>query len=300
MRRLGYFVASFVIVAAAAGAGGCSGPDNDPGLDALLRVTGAQFFRGAPPPESGGPEIVQLGASSQVLPGQNNGSLGGITGKESTAVIIRLDGDRGYWVLNPKNADATADFALTFSAAIQYSSLIPYGTYTMVGNAVDLQGHVGRSYNYKIRVADSGPPALPATLLVSLRWDTEADLDLHLVLPDGTEIFQQKVNSYSGDASADPTGYLAGGQLDIDSNATCVIDGRRSENIYWTQPPPSGHYVARVETYSLCSEFVANWELGVTSNDQTLGVVHALSREPDTLGKRGRGAGLTAIEFDIP
>jgi uncharacterized protein YfaP (DUF2135 family) len=170
----------------------------------------------------------------------------------------------------------------------------------VVGQAVDLQGHVGPPTRAEVRIADVGQPMIPAKLLVSLRWDTEADLDLHLVTPDGTEIFSQKVNSFSGNASQDPTGYLAGGQLDADSNSNCVIDGHRVENIYWTQTPPSGHYIARVETYSLCSDFMAVWELGVTSNDQTLGVVHGYSRDADTLPHRGKGAGLTAIEFDIP
>jgi hypothetical protein len=298
MARRGLLAGVIALVAAA----GCSGgPSDDPGLDSLLRVGKAQFYRGAPPAESGGPELLQLDAASQVRPGQNDGALAGLADPKTTGVIVHLDGDRGYWVINPGVADPSSDFALIFNAPIQFSSLIPYGTYTMVGNAVDRQGRVGPAYAYKVRVADSGAPALPPTLLVSLRWDSESDLDLHLVLPDGTEVFSQKVNSYPGPAADDPPdAYLAGGQLDVDSNASCVIDGRRVENVFWTRPPPAGHYLVRVETYSLCADSSANWELGVTSNEQTLGVVRGLSRDSDTLAKRGRGAGLTAFEFDLP
>jgi hypothetical protein len=146
----------------------------------------------------------------------------------------------------------------------------------------------------------SGPPAV-TTLLVSLRWDTEADLDLHLVIPSGVEIYSAKINSVPRpDLTTPDDAYKAGGILDFDSNANCVIDGRRNENIFWTQTPPSGHYIARLETYSMCAEFQADWTLAVTQGDNTLGIVHGVSRDSDTLAKRGRGAGLTAFEFDIP
>jgi hypothetical protein len=301
MARAGSIIGALFVVAGVVTGGGCGGnPSSDPGLDLLLRVGKSQFYRGAMPAESGGPSMHQLNASTSVRPGQNDGSVGGLVDKETTGIILGLDGDRGYWLIQPGNSDPLSDFDLTFSAPIQFSALIPNGSYTMVGHAVDISGRVGPPITLTVRVADAGVPTLPATLLVSLRWDTETDLDLHLELPDGTEIFSQKVSSFSGNATEDPTGYLAGGQLDADSNASCIIDGRRVENIYWTQPPPSGHYIARVETYSLCSDFAAVWQLGVTSNDEQLGVVHGYSRDTDTLAHRGKGAGLTAIEFDIP
>jgi hypothetical protein len=295
MPRLGTILAALVAMA------GCSaGPVDDPGLDLLFRVGKAQFYRGPLPAESGGPNMQQLNAATRVRAGQNDGSVAGLVDKETTGILLALDGDAGYWVVQPGGSDPLSNFDLTFNAPIQFSALIPNGTYTMVGRAVDLQGRVGPPITLSVRVADAGMPTIPATLLVSLRWDTEVDLDLHLTTPDGTEIFSQKVNSYTPQTGDDPNAYLEGGQLDADSNATCVIDGRRVENVYWTQPPPSGHYIARVETYSLCSDFMAVWQLAVTSNDQTLGVVHGYSRDSDTLGHRGKGAGVTAIEFDIP
>jgi hypothetical protein len=296
MRRLGF------ILAVAVAAGGCSGPDSDPGLDLLLRVGGdqTQFYRGTPPAESGGPMLLQLNSSSAVRPGQNDGAVAGLAAPETTAVILYLDNDRGYWVFPPSVPDPSANFALTYNAPIRFSSLIPNGTYTMVGRAVDLQGRVGPALNYKVRVADTSTSTMPSTLLISLRWDVEADLDLHLLLPDGSEVFSQKINSYQPQNGDMPDAYLKGGILDADSNATCIIDGRRTENIYWTQTPPSGHYIARVETYSMCGETAAIWDLGVTQMDQQLGLVHGMSRDSDTLPKRGRDAGLTAFEFDIP
>jgi hypothetical protein len=299
MRRLGLGLSLVAGVVA-----GCANtPNDDPALDALLRVSGAQFYRGAMPAESGGPAVQQLNAVSLVYPGQNNVSMAGLADKETTSVLVGVDGDVGYWVVQPGNSDPLSGFALSFGAPMRFSQIAPNGEYMLIGHAVDLQGHVGPAIQYSFKVSDVGMPGglPPTTLLVSLRWDTEVDLDLHLVTPDGTEVFSQKVNSYTPQQGDDPSAYLKGGLLDADSNSTCVIDGRRVENIYWTQPPPSGHYIARVETYSLCGDFEATWNLAVTSGAETLGsIVHGFSRDSDTLGHRGKGAGVTAIEFDIP
>jgi hypothetical protein len=294
---------ALVTVAAALALAGCGGARSDSGIDSLLRVSKGQFYRGAPPTDTSGPALAQLNASSLIHPGQNDGSVGGLASPNATAVALYLEGDQGYWIITPTSSDPSNNFDLAFSAAISFSPVIPLGTYTLVGRAIDLNGHVGPPLTDKIKVMDIGSPTMAATLLVSLRWDSEADLDLHLVLPDNTEIFSQKINSYQGPSAgqqAGPNDYLAGGILDFDSNATCIIDGRRVENIYWTQTPPSGHYIARVETYSLCAEPQAIWALSVTNGGTTLGVAHGLSRDTDTLPPRGRGAGLTAIEFDVP
>ena len=82
------------------------------------------------------------------------------------------------------------------------------------------------------------------TLLVSLRWDTEADLDLHVVIPNGTvrsddDRIWSKPRRPPGQM-VDAGAYKSGGILDFDSNANCVIDGRRQENVSWTVAPPSG------------------------------------------------------------
>jgi len=96
----------------------------------------------------------------------------------------------------------------------------------------------------------SGPPGPPAgALVVSLEWDTEADLDLHVVTPDGVEIWAGNINSYQAPppgTPVDPAAWQAGGILDLDSNAGCVIDGRQ---IWWDVRP---HILYPTLEYRIC------------------------------------------------
>lgn len=69
---------------------------------------------------------------------------------------------------------------------------------------------------------------------ITLTWDNEADLDLHVFEPSGEEIY------YINDVSA------TGGTLDVDDT-----DGFGPENIYWpSNSAPDGNYQVYVHQYS--------------------------------------------------
>jgi hypothetical protein len=80
-------------------------------------------------------------------------------------------------------------------------------------------------------------PRIAGALVISLDWDTEADLDLHVQLPsDGdagvNEIWSRKPSGLPfGSAGASVDSGMQAGYLDFDSNSMCVIDGRREENV---------------------------------------------------------------------
>ena len=281
--------------------GGCSRVTDDPGLDALMRVASAQFYRGAMPPASAGPAMSAFQTNSSIIrAGELSAGLSGSVPRDATAVAITLQGDPGYWLITPGAVDATQLGTLTFSARLSFAPTLPSGAFTIIGRAVDAHGHFGPTSTVTLTTAGA---ATTDTLLVSLRWDTEADLDLHLVIPDGSEIWANKINSFNPPppgSGGDPNGYQAGGILDFDSNANCNIDGRRLENIYWTQPPPSGHYIARVDTFSLCAATQADWQLDVTLGGKSLGHVSGTGRDSDAALPHGAMSGVTAITFDVP
>jgi hypothetical protein len=105
---------------------------------------------------------------------------------------------------------------------------------------VDLEGNVGNrlTHTFGTQAVQAGP------LQVSLSWDSETDLDLHLIEPGGDEIW------YGNRTSP------AGGTLDLDSNPGCSIDGTNNENISYGVPlaPARGEYVVNVDFYSDCAQ----------------------------------------------
>ena len=93
----------------------------------------------------------------------------------------------------------------------------------------------------------------------------------------------------------------AAGSLDFDSNAGCAIDGRRQENIIYTQQPPPGDYTVRVDASSLCGQVDAQWRVTATTADGTVQrSAQWEATDADTRGSHGAGAGRLAFTFTIP
>ncbi len=75
---------------------------------------------------------------------------------------------------------------------------------------------------------------------ITLRWESSADIDLHVFEPDGTEI------SFS-----DPGPTATGGRLDVDSNVGCEQEAS-VENVFWPDGEmPLGGYRVVVNGYEV-------------------------------------------------
>jgi hypothetical protein len=295
---------AFALASAAAALGCRSTADADLGLSAQLRVEGAQFVAGdidgATPGE--GPAVISVFNSlNAVQPGERKKPLTGTLAATATAVALGLRGDRGYWIVVAGPPSLDAPDLPTFTATLSFSPALPLGSLTLVARAVDAQGRFGASSIVPLTSAALPPPA--GALVVSLGWDTEADLDLHLVIPGGVEVWAGNINSYRvpppgtpGDAAA----WRGGGILDFDSNAGCVIDGRRQENIVWQSPPPPGRYLVRVDTASLCGAAAARWTVEVTRDGAAIGSAAGESLPADPRFSKGPGSGIQALAFDVP
>lgn len=133
---------------------------------------------------------------------------------------------------------------------------------------------------------------------VTVRWDTDTDVDLHLdePLPDGgvCEI-------YYGDTGGAASNCGAVGELDLDSNAGCSIDGVDIENIIYPpgQPAPSGTYTVRVDYYDACSVATAiPFEIEVRANGQRNGWCDVFV--PTDADNGGAGSGRVITTFTVP
>lgn len=84
----------------------------------------------------------------------------------------------------------------------------------------------------------------------TLTWSHAADMDLHALEPDDTQIYYGNPTSSTG------------GELDHDSNVGCGDDSQVAENIRWpVGSAPAGSYFFRVNTFSQCSVAVPAWHL---------------------------------------
>jgi hypothetical protein len=297
---------STAILVLAGCAGGVSAVD---GLDAELRVAGAQFFRGAEPtPDPAGPTITAPQTTTDEV-GQLNVGVGGALSNDAVAVAFHLEGDIGYWTSAAAAGEITE---VAFSATLSFnpdSLSRDGGTLTLDLNAINGKGVFGPTTT----IALVGVPGFPAgaNLVVSLDWDTESDLDLHVITPDGTEIWSEKRSVYKAPTypkvSAPPAtikNYY--GYLDFDSNRQCAIDGRREENAVWQMQsadggpnPPLGHYQVRVDTWSLCGTPSANYQVTAYLGGQVIGQASGTALPFNERPPHGAGAGLTVLTFDL-
>lgn len=289
---------------------GCSGADPDSGREALLRVQGAQYIPGPidTRPRDPAPSVVNISTlNNDLFPGVANKKLSGSVGPNSTALLIGLQGDLGHWVVPVQDIDQNAVGGYIFSFSASLSPLAPSGDLFLALRATTRDGQVGPAYLQPLTVST---PQIQGALVISLDWDTQADLDLHVQLPsDGdagvNEIWSRKPSGLPlAAAGATPTvadGREAG-YLDFDSNSQCAIDGRRVENVIFPTTAPSGRYIVRVDTFSLCAETTARWRLRVFVNSGADPVFERFgqSTDIDTRFPHGQGRGLQAQVFEKP
>jgi hypothetical protein len=278
----------------------CGALTADPGLRAWLRVADAQFVAASLPVASTGAAIVEASLSrATVARGDTELTLSGSLARRTTAVQLEGEGAEGFWVIRAGLADPTVPDVLTLRGALTVSPDAPPGA-TVVHLQAVTDGVVGPRLELPLEVVEPNRPT--GALVISLQWDTASDLDLHVVDAHGVEIWARHPNSWAPTPGqpVDPNAWRTGGVLDADSNAQCLIDGRDAENVVWSQPPPAGHYVVRVDTVSLCEASSARWRVEVTSAGQTIATAEGASTVEATRGAHDRGAGVTALEFDLP
>jgi hypothetical protein len=281
------------------------------GITALLRVSGAQFVTGALAPDTaatGTAVISGVGLNNTIIyPGEQGFPLTGtVTG---VTALVGLDDDSGYWIVPAPIPDITTPGGFVFTNNLAFSPLLPIGSHKLILRGVAADGTVGPAQLY---VLTATAPAPAGALVISLNWDTESDLDLHVVMPnlaDPTmpiEIWNKHEVGLPpptpGAPPPDPATIASAPYLDFDSNANCVIDGRRQENVIFPtgSTPPPGDYTVRVDAASLCGQSGAQWTVGAVTADGTyLGFAQWQATDADTRGSHIAGSGRLAFTFTI-
>jgi len=245
-----------------------------------------------------------------IYPGVSNKSLNGVVGPDANTVALGVAGDDAYWLVPALTPDSSSDLtdyftfatSLSVSPALASSPLLQpnpdSGTSTLLlsSRAVDSAGNFGAATIQPLIMNALGPEG---TLVISLDWDAPVDLDLHVQVPANNSV--GFVIVWAKNRSAEPNGDGgADGVLDFDSNEDCQIDGRDRENVVWTGEPPAGHYIVRVDAFSLCGQMSAAWHAIAYTPQETKGEASGVLTGAATREAPTAGAGLTALEFDYP
>jgi len=249
-----------------------------------------QFFAGPLPAGEQGPVISISNTQAFVFPGEQGKKMAGTAGVGSTGVALKFkDIGSGFWVAPVLIPDTTVGGNI-WDVQLDFGIAMPLGSQLLQVTAVDGDGRWGPpSQTPLVFQAIQATGAAVATLA----WDSNADLDLQILTPTG----QIDAKHRTGAGFVD--GGLPAGQgvLDRDSNANCVPDGTRQEDVIWSSAPTPGLYLAKVDMFSTCGEPVANFVFKLYVQDQlTLSIPGRLIAQD---ADNGVGPGLAITNFQF-
>jgi hypothetical protein len=283
--------------------GGCDGADPGEGADQLVRVPGAQRVAAPLPQAAAGPAITFVDQRvTRSFPGEAGVPLGGRAEGAARTVLVGHPDDDAHWIVPVGLPDPVVAGELDFALRFDLSRDVSTGPLELVLAAVDGAGQVGPHRAVPFEVAADEPDG---ELVITLHWDRDADLDLYVVDPAGVEIGPKNLNSYEpprpGEPPDPPDAWMTGGILDVDSNAGCVIDGRRRESAIWRAPPPPGRYRVSVDVASTCGHPVAAFTITARRAGALIGSAAGLVYPDDARDNRASGGtALFALELDVP
>lgn len=284
MNRLG---TPMLLIAAALSAGlACGGGSRSAGMGTRDQVTGVRGPDGVAATYHAGALPTPMGTVDVTVPDSATAINGGSTmvTVESTSMIVKIyvsiQGADGYWEVTVPAGTTIADVLLTLAQQLPPQI-------TIVFEVVDASGNV------------SAPVTLPTTIVqvktgdvqVSVSWNVDNDLDLHVVDPNGFEIYY-----FSGTSPE-------GGELDLDSNAGCIapLDGVDNENILWPiGKAPSGSYTVRVDNYQNCQNAAATYVVTVQKKGQAAETFMGSFAATDAGDMGDVGSGTTITTFTYP
>ena len=224
--------------------------------------------------EAGAPKSLQVTltqfAERYVFQGQGNVPIAGIASTDVSAVALALDKlGTGYWVV-PVGPLDTATQQPTWTVTADFGVNIPEGFRNLNFVGIDGNGNAGTIQSLKICMASRVPDGFqgcasnpkPPAAVISLSWDTNVDLDLQVMTPDGTLVEPKNPATVVLDAGVTTLPSNAG-RIDRDSNGYCVIDNIRYENLIWRNVAPTGNYGIYVNLFDACKQPAVHFNVQV-------------------------------------
>lgn len=245
----------------------CGGSDDNNMVALLLQqqsltntftvpVTGASYVAAEQPANDAGPSVGTINYNSRALSGGSN-YLSIQSTVPYSEFYIGLDDQTGYYSIP---AAAVLQQPVTRTEEV-YTYIIQLNYTVNYNRDIDIQisgkqvdGTITRTYRAPIVYEITATGALA----INLTFDNSKDVDLHLIMPDGTQYFYGNrgvvVNGNDDEVNI----------LDHDSNAGCNIDNLNNENIVVPlNMIQKGEYTVKVNMYANCSphDRATNWNL---------------------------------------
>ena len=236
-------------------------------------------FEDVPEP-SGGPVVTVAGNRAYVAGGSVflDVEPGPGTDKLLLSIRGRTFVDFGYYEIDLPNGASPQ--RLVARVEFDLDDLGPLPAVCLAVSAVDAGGAVGPPACHVVINA----PVSFGDVQVTVSWDTDADLDLHVADPNGDELFRRVRHTASG------------GVLDRIAGENCSADGLRNEHAVWSGgAPPPGLYEVRVTHDDSCDAEETNYVVSVYNHGQVT-TYSGTFTGPGEYSNRGTGTVIARFE----
>ena len=242
-------------------------------------ATGVVRFADVPEP-SGGPAVAVTGNRGYVAGGSVflDVEPGPGTDKLLLSIRGRTFVDFGFYEIDVP--DGASSHRLVARVEFDLDDLGELPVVCLMVSAVDAGGAVGPADCHVVE----NVPAGFSDVQVTVSWDTDADLDLHVADPNGDEVYEGTWVIESG------------GELDVESGDFCSGPPIRNEHVAWTGgTPPPGLYEVRVTHDDNCDAEETNYVVSVY-NHGTVTTFTGTFSGPGVSSDRGTGTLITRFQ----
>jgi hypothetical protein len=256
------WLAPVAVAASVMGTPACEGVSNSVAYGEPIRVRGGQFVRGdLPAAGSGDRKVTAIQTLNPVIsPGEGGKSLSGRATGDAASIAFRFaDLGSGYWVIPIGAPDPQYPGELTWSVAVDFDLGAPAGMHELRGGAIGADGVAGEASEQDFCVASRIPDNLnacestlpPPEAVMTLEWDADVDLDLHVLTPEGRDVSPKHPLTIPVDAGVRPSPIDP--LIDRDSVVACAADGRRQESLIFPARP-EGTWSVYANLFDACGK----------------------------------------------
>ena len=250
---------------------------------AVGNTTGVLRLADMPEP-SGGPAVSVSGNRVLVAGGSIFLDVAPVAGATAEKLLVSLGGERfGYYEIDlPRPA-----FSYRLVGQVPFNFDPALDRACIAVSAIDASGATGPAdcFTVILRHEGAGLPVASGDIEVTLSWDSDADLDLHVADPTGAEVFY-------GSTVVD-----SGGVLDLEAGYPCGGDIVRNEHIAWAQgSPPPGIYEVRVSHYLSCDAPETNYVVSIYNHGRRTTFSGTFTGPG---GDSARGTGRMIAQFEV-